>query len=813
MRNILLCLSFLTPFLLCSQINISGKIIDQSTNNPLPFATIKTNHSDYALSDSTGEFSIHCQELPLKITVSYIGYITKNLTIASADIDKIEFYLTPKTEKLDPIEIDSDGNIASKIIRKAIRKRPLNNPKSKLNSYSYKTYNKFKITGKNKGKLESKDTADVDIEHIFNETHSFLSEKISEYQYLKNKGEKETILATRMTGFEEPVYNVLGIKIQSNTLYEEDYTILDNKYAGPLSKRAIKNYYFKILDTTKGKRPAYVILFQPRRSKRVASLEGVLYLDMETLAIQKAIAEVRGELNIMATHNYHYYEEQNLWFPSNQEVSIQSGKGRQKVALFGGRISIGRLGNTKKTSKENNGFLISKTDYFDITLNPPIQLSAKRAAIEIHPEASNRPDTYWEQYRTSEITEKDENSFPVIADIVKKQNIEHKIRVIQNFNLGYYPLSIINFDLTYPIKYNNYEGLRLGIGMLSNEKLSKRFRIEGYLTYGFRDNAFKYGVGTGILLNKDARTWLNFNYTDDLSEVGSFLYLTDRRVYSLFEPRLVNIDFYYKHQTWSSSLQYQILPKLLSEAQISLGDIYQTGGYRYVKNNIAHSSYKLAESTIAIRWSPFSEFLKTPDGYREVQEGFPKITAQYTQAYKGVLNSDFQYAKFGIKAEYTINRLNESSTSFLLEGNLASGDVPLTHLYHAYPNAPTKETIMQRFSVAGRSSFETMYFSEFFSNKLASLQIRHTLKPFKITSWLKPELSFINRYAIGDVDNIEDHQGIEFKSLKHGYQESGIEINKLFAGFGLSFSYRYGAYHLPNFGDNIAFKFTFYLKL
>jgi len=106
-----------------------------------------------------------------------------------------------------------------------------------------------------------------------------------------------------------------------------------------------------------------------------------------------------------------------------------------------------------------------------------------------------------------------------------------------------------------------------------------------------------------------------------------------------------------------------------------------------------------------------------------------------------------------------------------------------------------------------------MFFGEFFSDKLSTLQLKHSIRPIRVTNWLNPELVFITRYAIGDIENIENHQGVNFNSLQRIYQESGFEINKLFAGFGLSFAYRYGAYHLPQFEDNLSFKFTFYLKL
>ncbi|WP_024772303.1 DUF5686 family protein [Aquimarina macrocephali] len=813
MQNKFFCLLFFVHFVLISQVSINGIVIDESSNQPLPFATIKTSSSSYALTSVKGDFVIRCSTYPVSLTISYLGYQTKTVLITSSNSEKIEIRLTTKEENLETVKLDTPENIATQIIVEAIRRKNKNNPKKLLRSFSYKSYNKLKITEDNQAQLNTPDTTSVDMEHLFNKAHSFLSEKISLHQFRKNAGEKETVLATRMSGFKEPIYNVLGIKIQSNSLYNEDYTIFNNKYIGPLSNRALRNYYYKVLDTVQGKNPAFAILFQPRKSKNYASLEGVLYIDTKTFAIQKAIIELRGELNVMATHSFKYFSEQKSWFPTKQDIAIRPGNGRQKVSLFGGQISVGRLGNDKKSFSGNNDFLVSTTDLFDIKLDSTQNIKQNQAAIRIDPEANNRPESYWNQYRTSAITEKDLNSFHVIDSIVKAQNIERRIDVIQSFNIGYYPVGFFNFDLTYPIKYNNYEGLRLGVGGLTNTKFSNQFRLEGYFVYGFRDSKSKYGIGGGLLVNKKSNSWFNFNYTDDIREVGSFLYLTDRRVYSLFEPRLVNIDFYYKHRTWSASLQQQIFPKLLSETQFSMSNINQTGGYQYLNDGNLFSGYKTAEATIALRWSPFSKFLKTPNRYKEIHDGYPKITAQYTQGFKGVFDSNFSYSKIGLKAEYIISRINQSKTSILFEADIATGDIPLTHLYHAYPNAPTKETVLQRFSVAGRRTFETMYFGEFFNDRLTTLQIKHRIKPVKVTNWFKPELVFITRYAIGDVSNLENHQGVNFSSLQHGYQESGFEINKLFAGFGLSFAYRYGAYHLPRFEDNISGKFTFYLKL
>ncbi|OAB80497.1 DUF5686 family protein [Cochleicola gelatinilyticus] len=397
---------------------------------------------------------------------------------------------------------------------------------------------------------------------------------------------------------------------------------------------------------------------------------------------------------------------------------------------------------------------------------------------------------------------------------VKKDTSATRVEKKQSpFSTGYYPLSFFDFDLKYLIKYNNYEGLRLGAGGVTNNKLSEKFKISGYVAHGFKDKDTKFSLGGSIRLNKEKNTWINAFYIDDIEEIGRFNYLTDARVYSVFEPRLVNVTQFYKHRTWQLNLQNEFSKKFLSEVRIGRSRIEQIENYRYLNDGTLYNSYETAEITASVRISPKTNFFTTEDGRVEYFDGFPKISAQVTQGIKGITESDFNYTKFGLKLDYYIKRTDLSSTNILLEGNLATGDVPLTHLFHAYPNSPTKDQILQRFSVAGRRSFETMYFGEFFSDKLTTLQVKHSLRRFYFSERFKPELVFITKHALGSLSNKTDHVGLEFNTLEQIYSETGFELNKLIFGFGLSFAYRYGYYNLPEFEDNVSFKFTFYLKL
>lgn len=385
--------------------------------------------------------------------------------------------------------------------------------------------------------------------------------------------------------------------------------------------------------------------------------------------------------------------------------------------------------------------------------------------------------------------------------------------LLEGLGTGYYPTKYFNFDLRYLIKFNQFEGFRTGFGGITNNNFSEKYRATGYFVYGFADQKSKFSLGGGFRIKENTNTWVNFAYTDDLQETGSSSFLTDKRFFSFFEPRLLNIDLFHRHITKSLSVEHKISNRLLSEIEFGVSKINPTYNYTFVSGNEVFNTFDVSTAKISLQWSPFSKYQYVDKNLVETKSGFPKFTLQATQSFANVFKSDFNFTKIDFRTVHQINYSNASSTEFTLVAGLASGETPLTHLYHAYPNNIRKEAILQRFSVAGLNSFETMFFNEFFSDKFSTLQVKHFLKPFKITKRFQPQLVLISRYALGNMRSIDKHQGIEFGTLDKLYSESGFEINKLFFGFGLSFAYRYGGYHLPEFSDNIALKFTFNISL
>lgn len=405
-----------------------------------------------------------------------------------------------------------------------------------------------------------------------------------------------------------------------------------------------------------------------------------------------------------------------------------------------------------------------------------------------------------------------EPNSPIDSTKVKNDSLNKKAFLRQLGN-GFFPTKHINIDLKYLVKYNQYEGLRTGIGGETNSDFSEKYKINSYVVYGFRDHRFKYKIGGGFRVNKRTNTWINLSYTDDLQETGSSVFITDKRFFSFFEPRLLNIDLFHKHITKAVSIEHQFSKHLLSEIEFATSKIEPTYDYRFDINNNSYEQFDTSTAKIALQWSPFSTFSAYEDLTEETKIGYPKFSLQLTQSFKGLINGNFNFTKVDFRTVHRFIFNDDVFTEAILRSGIATGKTPLTHLYHAYPNNINKETIAQRFSVAGINSFETMYFNEFFSDRFATLQLKHFVKPFKITERYRPQLVLISRLAIGDMHNIERHQNITFGTLEKGYSEAGFELNKLLLGFGLSFAYRYGGYHLPSIADNVAVKFTFNVTL
>jgi len=394
-----------------------------------------------------------------------------------------------------------------------------------------------------------------------------------------------------------------------------------------------------------------------------------------------------------------------------------------------------------------------------------------------------------------------------------KTRLENRLRFGRKIINGYLPIGFFDLDIRKIFSYNNYEGFRLGIGGNTNEQFSKKFRIDGYSAYGTKDGNFKYNLGMATRIGKFSNTWIGASYIDDVREIAGTTFAVDKKVFKLYDPRPINISTFYNYVGWKTFMETKIIPKTESIWELSHTVIEPKFNYVYNLNGKPYNFYTMTTAMVSLQWNPFSDYMQTPTGRIEVEKRFPKFTFQYTQSLPKIWGNDFEFGKIDFKAEFEKKYLNGQKTNLLLQAGYAFGDVPITHLYNTSPNNITKETIIQRVTFAGRNSFETMFFNEFFSSQFASFQFKHSFSRVTLFKKIKPSPVLVSRMAWGNVQKPEQHKGVDYKTLNNGFFESGIELNQIYKGLGLTGFYRYGPNQLSRFEDNLAVKLSFVLNL
>lgn len=825
-------LSFLLLFFsisLQAQFQISGIVRDENTKNPLPFASVISENTS-TITDVDGKFLLHSKSEITSFTISYIGYTSKIIP-AKGNRKRYEISLAQKPETLAEITVSSEDNVANEIIRKTIQNKKNNNPQQHLKSFQFKSYNKLIVSANPDsidGRIDSVfvdrysgkvfkeiDSSDYEFKKIVSRQHLFQTEKVSQFQFSENRL-KETVLGTRMAGLKNPIYEIIAFNLQSFSIYDNSYELFETKYNSPIAPDAFKDYRFQLLDSVEiSGRNTYMVYFKPKKKRKAAGLEGVLYIDQDSYAIAKTILRIRSVLDITATDEFEYLEKENIWFPIGKEFKIVKGKNDDNINILGGTITFkGDIDNNERKKVASDfTYLLSKSHYFEREYNVPVKIKHPSIYLEVKDNATQKDETFWNTYRKDSLDSRSERTYFALDSIAEKERIERKLRLGRKILNGYIPIGPIDLDLRYLLSFNNYEGFRVGLGGVTNEKFSRKYRLEGYGAYGTKDGAFKYSIGGATRLGKFSNTWIGGSYTDDVREIASTSFAIDKRVFKIYDPRPINLSTFYNHKTWRGYIETKIIPKTESIWQLTHSRVEPKFGYIYVNDGNSYTQYDMTTAMVALQWNPFSDYMQTPTGRLETEKRYPKFTFQLTQALPKMFENDFTFSKLDVRAEYEKKYLNGQKTGLLMEAGYALGDVPLTHLYNTSPNSLTKEKLIERITIAGKNSFETMYFNEFFSSKYVMFQFKHGFKRTEIIKGIKPSIVLVSRMAWGDLDKPEQHVGLEYKTLRDGFFESGIEINQIYKVLGLSGFYRYGPNQLAKFEDNLSIKLTVILNL
>ena len=385
-----------------------------------------------------------------------------------------------------------------------------------------------------------------------------------------------------------------------------------------------------------------------------------------------------------------------------------------------------------------------------------------------------------------------------------KINLDQLTSYLSSMVIDGIPIGFINLKIDNIIGYNIGNGLMFGLGLETNNRLSKIFSIEGYGSYWLKAKKFNYGsdLTFKILRSKDMK--LKFGAYHKFERLGNYGFKENE---ILLNPE--NFKYFYTNSTSLNDFIYVNYSTYLNKyikafARFEVSD-KTTANSQWSTSNDQQptvNSHRLSSLEFKLRIAFGEKFVNSKDGFKVEGDANPIIWFSYKKNLKNVFGSpyDFDKCEFLFRGKKYTRYLGETSLS--AQFGYINGLAPITDVFNLYGTGENK------FDIYCMESFSTMSPDEFFCDRFAALYLSHNFKNILIDfKKFHPEIIVLTNIAW--MNDIRSQETTKSESQKLYYESGLIVDNILNIGIiklGLGAFYRYGPYSYDKAWDNFVFK-------
>lgn len=794
-----LSLILLSCYSFAQQYQLTGYIIDSASKEPLAFVNILINDSNIGgMSDIDGHFNLEHNEPISFLKLSYVGYHSVKYTVIPQK--QLIIKMSKQTFDLPEINIVAGENPAHRIIRNVLTNKQYNDPEN-VKSFSYTSYDKMIFTIARDTMATPKtvvmDTNDIKLMELLNRQHLFMMESVSEHKYLYPSKSQDEVKAMKVSGFSDPLFVFLLSQSQPTSFYKETISLAGKNFLNPLNRGFEKHYFFWIMDTIynlKNSDTTFVISYKPIKGKNFDALKGLLYISSRGWAITNVISEPANAEEPFVIRIQQKYDllDEKQWFPVQLNTDITFNN-----------ISV-------STSKP---IAIGKSYRKNIILEPEIiRKEFDNIAINVSPQAGQRDEAYWNSYRKDSLSLIEKNTYRVIDSLGKVHNLDGINKMLSSLSSGRLPIGLVDLDLNKIFRYSLYEKAYLGLGLYTNNCLTRFMSVGGYVGYGFGDKTMKFGTSLKLNLIKYNTLGLTLRYQDDLVESAGIQFFDDEVVpFSDLKFRNFYIANWDKEESIEAMANFRVMSYVAGG--VGVRKTYKKSMFDYSwQQQAGDVSILTNENTLGYLMAGFrfawnEKFVRNQYDQVSLGTAYPIIWIQLTLSRKGFLDGQLNYNRLDIKTTWSVFNKLLGKTSFTLNGGIIDADAPYSELFNGRGSAGAN------FSLYSPGSFSTMKPAEFLSDKYTSLFIFHNFgKLLMRTKLFDPDISVAMNVGFGSLEKPESHRFIEYKTMEKGYYEAGLVLNNLlkssFTGIGIGTFYRFGTYSYSKVGENLMLRLT-----
>lgn len=784
-----------------AQVTIKGRVVDERSNEPLAFVhLVADGQRDGATTDIDGRFSIAVASLPATVRLSYVGYQPLSITIAERDAGYLR--MQRLAVELRTVEILPGENPAHRIIRLAHDNRRENDG-MRNRSHRYSSYSKTILTAQMDStlladslRMAQLDTNDLEAIRFFESQHLFLMESVTRKSFIPPDQEKEEVLAMRVSGMKDP--SLLGLAAQTRTfsIYASQIGISDRMYLGPLAPGSTSKYLFIIEDTLyQGRDSVFVISYRPRSSTRFEGLKGLLYINSDGWAVQNVTAEAAEREATFSIRFQQLHEKVGgkAWFP----VQLNA-------FLYLDNVVVG----------PGKPYGVNRTYLKNIELDAPVQRKEVRGPdLVMDRIAVRQPDTFWEEMRLGPLDTLDLKTYHVIDSLGEEIDLDRKMKWFSRFASGKVPIGPADILLDRLLRFNQYEGLRLGLGLATNDRVTKYASLGGYFAYGFQDKTWKYGGDLTIRPMPGRELHLKGYYRNDVIESGGVAFQgVPRMALGSENVRWFYVDRMDRTEAVGAELTFRVARSLKLWLGTERERRFNVIGYEYL-NPVAEGvtriedAFEVGTVSLGLRYAYRERVARLPDMEFGMGTPWPVLYINATRAINGLWDADREFWRVNAMLEKSYKLRLLGMFSFRLIGGMADDTSPYAWLYNM------RASNGEKFPVAVQNTFETMRPNEFLADRYVALHLRHSFGNllFK-TKRFRPVPVLVANLGWGDLARPERHRGYAFRSMEQGYHEAGLQIDAILrsgvTGIGVGLFHRFGPYATGSFEEDAAVKLT-----
>jgi hypothetical protein len=810
---------------------VSGRVVDGETGEPLAFVNILIEGTrSGGMTDIDGFFLITHSRPVESLLLSYVGFLPVVHEVRG-DRSRQLIEMRRSALELAGVEVYPGENPAHRIIRNVMDNRDANNPE-KRGAFTYHAYNKFVFTGEFDTREDqplTKDSVTVRLDRFLQDHHFFMMETVVERRFMPPSRDNETILASRVSGFENPVLALLITQMQSFSFYNNQVEISGSRYVSPLAPGSLDRYVFLLEDTTYvGKDTVFIVSYRPARNRNFEGPAGSLYVNTNGWALQNVIAGPTGENGNASIRIRQKYElvDGKAWFPSQLNIDFEL-------------VNLEGLNNFRLLGS-------GRTYLQDIRLDASLQ---RRDFSPFHVAFSSGTlvdnEQYWEKYRTDSLTNRERNTYQYLDSLADAKILDRRMESIGALLSGALRLGRVDLSLIDLIAYSPAEGFRTALSLETNRLFSPGVGFSGMLAYGFGDDRIKYGGGGHVVLDRLTDLHLGYDYRMDLAERGGSSFIGPR---SLLSPEILRrffletMDMHERHQVW---LQGRTWRNFLSiRAYAAIERVSPTDGYTFHSPDIAFAKpapyepymslsephvplteppvplpephlplpfpgedQRYFETGLQFRLAYGEKFILTPDRILSMGEEVPVLHFNIARAWEGPLRGEYAYWRLEAMFRKSVPIRMLGTQRFTVMAGLVDGEVPWTRLF-------TAPAAYARFGFAVPNAFSTVRMDEFVSGSYVALFWQHDFENLLYRSAkFNPRFVLLTNAGIGWKPAGQYRHTMLPGAMEKGFVESGLAVRDLYrvglTWLGLEFMYRYGPYGLPAFRDNFSLRLSY----